>query len=575
MSWLKENKLKFTLSLLSFVVLFWFLSNKAKQTYNAYVPGDYHASIFADPAGYYVYLPGVIDGWFTGQMPKGADSICGYGFTLNEQGKIISKYPYGVALLQSPFYVGSKIYAKISNQEFNAYNELSQITIDFAGISYAIIGLILLFFYLQKRTSTFAALLTVIAILIGTNVYYYIVKCPGYSHVYSFFLFVCLLQSSSYYFSNQNIKRLALLVVVATLIILARPMNIIFIPFILFTDVSLFSETLVRIKSLFTLKNLIVIFAVFFLLFLPQLIYWKWAYGSFLPDTYSEEGFSNALKPRLFPYLFAPLNGLLPYSPLYVLFLLTMLIFVKINRVQAITIIVIMSVMIYLSTAWYTYSMGCGFSARNFVEFSALLSIPFAFFIHRFLTKFIFKLLFVALMILPICINQKLAETFDMCFFGTSEWDWKEYKYLLYQNLSTIEVDANDKLNYTQEKQIITDPADANNKCFRSLNTEYFSTIRIPFKAINKVPPMMCAVKLDLNNQGKEINFDFAVQVMREGKQVFYTSVVIQNNNPGWYPVYQQAYFPKDLQLNDELVIFLWNKHGNDFLADKFEIKMR
>src|SRR5690554_5459863 len=66
---------------------------------------NYHSEIWADKAGYYVYLPAAFKFNFDSrQFPDSIQIKTGGGFELlQDQQKVVTKYPYGVALLQAPF----------------------------------------------------------------------------------------------------------------------------------------------------------------------------------------------------------------------------------------------------------------------------------------------------------------------------------------------------------------------------------------------------------------------------------------------------------------------------------------
>lgn len=88
-------------------------------------------------------------------------------------------------------------------------------------------------------------------------------------------------------------------------------------------------------------------------------------------------------------------------------------------------------VLLYLTASWHSYAFGCGFGARNFVEYTALFALPLGFVIENIL-KTNHRMMFFALICLPmIFINQKLIFHFDKCFFGHSDWDVEEYCRLL------------------------------------------------------------------------------------------------------------------------------------------------
>jgi len=572
---MKSKIINTILVVLLFFGLYFYLVNESNKTYNPHTPGDYHSALFADAAGYHVYLPGVFNSWFFGKVPEKADSIAGNGFVITSDKKIKTKYPYGTALLQAPIYLIGKLYASITNEPYEGNSVLNHKNADFSGIFYGLIALFILFFYLKKRTDILTASLTFLVLLFGTNIYYYTIKASSYSHIYSFFLFVSTLQLSSFYFTRPNTLKFVLLSCCILLIYLVRPFNILFVPLILFIDSTSFSDVKSKFLRLLSVKNILVFITLAILFVSPQLIYWQWAFGSYLPDTYPGESFSNLLKPQIVPFLFAPHNGLIPYSPVFVILLVFLVIYSFYKKWEGLPILLFILVMTYLSTAWYTYSMGCGFGARNFVEYSAVLSIPFAIVVHEKLKHWAFKIVLIALLIYPISVNITLTNNFDMCFFGKNDWDWKEYKYLYYQKLIKIKNDPDSSIQFINEPKIITDFTRPNNSCFTSNKGEFVCTLNIPFREINKVPTVMCSISAEVNNLDQNADFEIVVQIMRNGQQIYYNGNPVKNESKGWYNIYHVAYFPKELLITDELRVFIFNKNKSEFLIDKMEVLTR
>lgn len=99
------------------------------------------------------------------------------------------------------------------------------------------IALYVLYVMLSKKTSWVIALISVIAIYLGTNLFYYTVVESGMSHAYSFFCFVMFVYFTDKYYIQKSLKNtlaLGLFLGIATLI---RPTNI------LLTILFLFYET--------------------------------------------------------------------------------------------------------------------------------------------------------------------------------------------------------------------------------------------------------------------------------------------------------------------------------------------
>ncbi len=85
---------------------------------------NYHSEIWADKGGYYVYLPAAFKFKFNpDNFPDSIDDKTGHGFTLDyENKKVLTKYTYGVALLQLPFFLMADTFAETLNYKANGFS---------------------------------------------------------------------------------------------------------------------------------------------------------------------------------------------------------------------------------------------------------------------------------------------------------------------------------------------------------------------------------------------------------------------------------------------------------------------
>jgi hypothetical protein len=132
-----------------------------------------------------------------------------------EENRVETKYTYGVALLQLPFFLIADGITVVSG-EFprDGFSYYYQKAINFAAAFYLSLGLFILFLALKvyfnyKNKIVFA---TLVALFLGTNLYYYGIIETGMSHIYSFFLFSCLIYLVIHKEKfNGNLKFFALL----------------------------------------------------------------------------------------------------------------------------------------------------------------------------------------------------------------------------------------------------------------------------------------------------------------------------------------------------------------------------
>jgi len=380
-------------------------------------PFTYHSEIWADKAGYYIYLPAFfIYNFDAHQLPDSIAERTGHGFQLADT-KLQTKYSYGVAALQAPFFLIAHGIAHITEQSADGFSPIYHKFVNIAAVCYGLLGLIFLVGFLIRYVSSQTALWTVVLLFLGTHLSYYTLFDTGMSHVYSFFLFAAFLRLTAY-FSNGAAKwrHLLLLGLVSGLIIAVRPMNVLFLPaFLLFSERSLgnwFAH----------LKEFVTCVMVAFAVFVPQMIYWHYSSGSYFHYAYGNEGFPNLLSPQIIKLWFSTDNGLFPFVP-FTGVLLVSLFFGWKKEWRNKWIFAYFMVLSYLFSAWHDVTYGCSFGSRPFVEYMALFSFPFAWFFDRLKHIRPAKMTLIALSLICAVYTQKLVFSYDGCWYG-GDFDW-------------------------------------------------------------------------------------------------------------------------------------------------------
>ncbi len=431
---MKTKKLNLILIFLfAGVMLFLAFNKHSKSGYF-----NYHSEIWADKAGYYVYLPMAFDYHFSPvQFPDSIDQKTGNGFWLDYKNeKVITKYTYGVALMQSPFYLVANNAALLLKQKRDGFSPIFHWSINVAAVFWLIIGFLCLYNYLLRYLRRITVLMVLLLILFGTNLFYYSVDETGMSHIYSFALFSIFLNRLDIYFKRKRFSITGILVLSLTgsLIVLIRPTNILFIIATFFlttaTDNNLKKWI---VDSLFTPKFLIALLPIIFV-FLPQLFYNEYAYQKYFVDTYVNEGF-NWLNPRPFVTLFSPDNGLFLYTPLFFVILYSFFLSYSHSSLKRVGVImgITFIALTYVFSSWGQTDFGCSFGARSFVEYYALFSIPLGLMVENAMTKSkTYQLTLGLLVIVLIVYNLKLTYSYDECFYGKGYWDWQEFTTLLF-----------------------------------------------------------------------------------------------------------------------------------------------
>ena len=410
-------------SIIKISILFLFFGSTVFLTLNRHSKSgiqNYHSEIWADKAGYYIYLPSLFIYNFQAELlPSDIDLKTGNGFSIKD-GKIKTKYTYGVALMQSPFFITCHYFSKYFGYKDDGFSLLYHKSIDITAVIYSFFSFIFLYLFLIRFLNKKVSIFTLICIYLGSSIFYYSIFDTGMSHIYSFFLFTCFIYLGPFVSKhNQNKIFFLLFGLIIGLIIVVRPINIIFLPVFFIFNPHKFSDIKNNITNftLVAVSTLIVI--------IPQLIYWKYSYGSYFHYSYGDEGFSNFFNPKLLQLWFSTNNGLFIYNPLIVLVLIGLFYFSKVARNKSLLISIYFFIISFIFSAWHDWSYGCSYGCRPYVEYYSILALPFGFLIDKLYTKFFFKPVLVFLIIIFIIYNQKLIFSYDGCWY-TGIWDWSE-----------------------------------------------------------------------------------------------------------------------------------------------------
>lgn len=414
--------------LLFALLLIFAISNRHRNTgtFNWMTP------LWADQAGYYVYLPALFIYDFDARaFPDSIEVNTGDGFSLDiESNKVITRYSCGVAILQAPFFYAIHLFAGILGKPQDGFSGIYHQVPNFAAFFYVLFGLIFLCKYLSHYFNPVIRFFVTGALFFGTNLYYYAVDSTGMSHIYSFGLFAFIAWlSKKIIISGREKSSVFLLIwgIVFSMIVLVRPSNILIFPFLFCMDCYSSTELLNRIKQYASFKNIVILALTAGVVFLPQMIYWKYVSGSYIYYSYEDYGFSNWKNPQILELWFSPDNGLFLYSPLYIAAIIGTILMIYNKKENGWVILLTFCALSYLLASWYIFSFGCGFGSRNFVEYTVMFSLPAG---HLF--KYISdqarvkRVLFSALIVIMVLFNLKLVYRYNRCFHGET-WDFTEY----------------------------------------------------------------------------------------------------------------------------------------------------
>lgn len=393
---------------------------------------NYHSEIWADKAGYYVYLPALFNYNFdAAAFPDSIAAKTGDGFQLDTaNNKIITKYSSGVAMLQMPFYLAAELIDRsTSNNDVPGFSKTHHAAINIAAVFYFLLGFLLLGKYLEKRFQKKLVWLVVFLLFAATNLYYYTVDESGMSHVYSFFLFssFLFLMQKTAWLLHSHAKYLFITGMVAGLIILIRPTGVIFLIIAFILEIQRPQDIMKRIRSLFRFKTAAWCIGGILLIFIPQWLYLQHTFGSPFHYSYGNEGFLWS-DPQIIKTLFSTNNGLFTYSPFYFIIFIASVYAAYHNIADGRIILLLFAIITYVFASWWMWYFGCAFGGRSFIEYLAIFSIPLTAFVLKIHQSGIAaKLGFYMIVSVLLVMNILMTYSWDGCYYGNGDWDWDKW----------------------------------------------------------------------------------------------------------------------------------------------------
>ncbi|MFN8117409.1 MAG: hypothetical protein U0W65_14935 [Bacteroidia bacterium] len=367
-------KLKYNFSPSLIAVLFIFLFCVFTAHRNKIWCGDGASPFCYDIKQYYSYLPQFLiehDIDFTNRGDYWLDSL--------PNGNVFIKYSNGVAILEAPFFLLAWSICLLFKIPVNGgYNSVFYECIHYGVFLYFLLGLLSLRKVLQYfKFNEYVIAITLLCVFFGTNLFHYILGEGLMSHGFLFSLHCIFLYLIIKFYDQPNILNSMLIGFVGGLIALIRPTEI--LCFLVFLLWEINSWKLFKNRILFFLHKyhmIIVMMIIFIIVWIPQMLYWKHVSGSFLFYAYKEEKLLFD-SPKFIQILFSPRNGLIPYSPIVFIFLISL--FFKNSLCKSrLALWLFVWLNIYLVSCWWCWWYGGSFGARALIQIYPYLAISFA-----------------------------------------------------------------------------------------------------------------------------------------------------------------------------------------------------
>jgi hypothetical protein len=302
-------------------------------------------------------------------------------------GKRVIKTTMGLGIMYSPFFLVGNHIAKTFHIPATGYSSPYQVSLLIGALFYLLLGL----FYLRKLLlmyfSEMVTAITIFCVYFGTNLVWYSTSESLMPHAFLFSLISILLYVVVKWHNKPGWLNSLCVGFLLGLLMLIRPtMILLVIPFLLFRikDLDSFKEKIKFFQKNF--RFIIIMPFAFFLVLLPQFVYWHYVSGSYLYYSYSGEKFYWT-HPHILEGLFGFRKGWLVYTPV-MLFSVLGLFFLnrKTNDLKS-GVIVTFLIGIFIIFSWWAWWYGGSFGLRAMIDLYGLMAIPFASFVEYIFSK--------------------------------------------------------------------------------------------------------------------------------------------------------------------------------------------
>lgn len=415
-----------------------------------------------DAFGYYMYLPSIFiynDYKELKWLPEIDQKyqLSGgqlYQANKHENGNYVFKYLGGVALLETPFFLIGHTIAKLSGFPADGFSAPYQYSIAFGAVLYAFLALLLLRRILLRYYNDRVTALTILLLVLATNLIQYVSVDGAQSHSFIFPLYVLILHATIKWHELPSRKYALLIGLTIGVAMISRPTEAImlFIPLLWGTNTKEASKQKWRLVRE---NKLHILFAISggILGILPQLIYWKSAAGSFIYDVGSKWFFLNPF----FRVLVGFENGWFIYTPI-TLFFVAGFFFLKIYPFRK-SVITFCLLNIWIIIAWSDWKYGATYSTRALVQSYPVFALAFAAVLTR-IEESKWKYGFYAIGAYLIFVNLFQIDQYNDTILHYRDMNRKYYSHI-YLNphpspLDMSLIDTDEFLNVGSEHKIVT-----------------------------------------------------------------------------------------------------------------------
>jgi hypothetical protein len=327
--------------------------------------------IDSDGLGYWKYLPGLF---------------------IDKDLSFRNKYTIGVALMEVPFFLAAHVSAILINvNKADGYSLPYQLSSLMATMFYSNLGLIFTYKSLRKFYSVKTSAITLAVIAFSTGLFFYTFAGANFSHVFSF----CTIAIFLYYvyksYETARIKDHIVVGLLLGVIACCRVPNAVVVLIYIFYGINSPSDFIEKTKLRKTYLQFAASFISFLSVFSLQMLYWKYAFGSFIINSYYDinsldaQGFLYLFNPQIYNVLFSLWRGLFIWHPIYLFMFVGFYFFYKDKnqRYHLFGMGVFLILYLWITSSWWCWWYGWSFGQRSFNDILTILALPLAALIEK------------------------------------------------------------------------------------------------------------------------------------------------------------------------------------------------
>ncbi|MEM1325749.1 MAG: hypothetical protein AAGI23_07340 [Bacteroidota bacterium] len=348
------------------------------------------ATLSWDVSGYYLYLPAAFIHQDLKQLVFMPEVLETYVPTpdfqqayQHESGNYVMKYPIGLAVLYSPFFLTAHAIATTSpDYAADGFSHPYQVAIGVGSLLIAILGLWLLRTILLRYFNDKVVASTLFLLVFATNFLEYGSITAAMTHSWLFTFYTLVIWLTIKFYERPTYFLSAAIGLCVGLMALTRPTEIIACLIPILWGVTNWKSLLIRFDFIQKeYKKLLLAVIVCLGVASLQFVYWKYATGDFLVYSYQDQGFSW-LNPHFYKGLFSFRAGWLIYTPVMAFALIGSVPLFKKYRFLFWAIVTYFLIHAYITFAWDIWWYGGSLGQRSMVQAYAALAFPFAAFLE-------------------------------------------------------------------------------------------------------------------------------------------------------------------------------------------------